>query len=203
MNIAILGATGTFGSALANNLLQQTEHHLILISRRAQNIYQNDERITAINIDATNDEELEEALQGANIVYCAISGRQLPLVAKNLVHIMPKLHISRLLFMGAIGIYNEIPVDMDGDDNLDNEPEQIPNRQAVDIIEASSLNYTILRPGYLRDGSMDDYVLTGKGEQAKGYISTIPSVIAFATKLINDETLYSRQSIGITKNMTK
>ena len=105
--------------------------------------------------------------------------------------------------MGAIGIYNEIPVDMDGDDNLDNEPEQIPNRQAVDIVEASSLNYTILRPGYLRDGSIDDYVLTSKGEQAKGYITTIPSVIAFAEKLINDETLYSRQSIGITKNMTK
>lgn len=36
--------------------------------------------------------------------------------------------------MGATGIYNEIPVDMDDDDNLDNEPAQIPNRKAVDII---------------------------------------------------------------------
>lgn len=32
-------------------------------------------------------------------------------------------------------------------------------------------NYTILRPGYLRDGNEDDCVLTLKGEAAKGYIT--------------------------------
>ena len=29
-----------------------------------------------------------------------------------------------------------------------------------DIAEESNLNYTILCPGYLRDGNADDYVLT-------------------------------------------
>lgn len=201
MNIAIIGATGTFGTALTKSLLQDTDYHLTLISRHAKHIYQNSDRVTAVNADAANAEQLKTALQGAEIVYCAVSGEQLPAVAENLVKIMPELHISRLLFMGAVGIYNEIPTEMDGEDNLDNEPEQIPNRRAADIVEASGLNYTVLRPGYLRNGSSDDYVLTVKGEPAKGYISTIASVVAFAEKLMEDETLYSRESVSITKDM--
>ena len=42
---------------------------------------------------------------------------------------------------------DEIADEIDGDDNLDNEPAQIPNRKATDVVEASSLNYTVLRPG--------------------------------------------------------
>lgn len=105
--------------------------------------------------------------------------------------------------MGAVGIYNEIPADIDDDDNLDNEPAQEPNRKAVDIIETSDLNYTVLRPGYLRDGSADDYVITLKGEPAKGYTSTISSVIELVKKLIADEKIYSRQSVSITRDFTK
>ncbi|MGN0265473.1 MAG: NAD(P)H-binding protein [Lachnospiraceae bacterium] len=203
MNIAILGATGLFGGALVKSLLEDTDYNLTLIARHAKDEYQDNERISVINVDATNIDELENALTGTDLVYCAISGENLPLIAINLVEIMPKLGISRLLFMGAVGIYNEIPLDMDDDDNLDNEPAQVPNRKAADIVEASNLNYTVLRPGYLRVGNADDYVLTMKGEPAKGYISTTPSVIEFVKKLIADEKLYSRESVSITKDMEK
>ena len=109
--------------------------------------------------------------------------------------------LRRLIFMGAVGIYNEIPVDMDDEDNVRNNPDQIPNRKAADIVENSGLDYTILRPGYLQDGDRDDYVLTFKGEQAKGYVSTIPSVVELAVSLIHDDTLHVRQSVSITRNM--
>lgn len=202
MNIAILGATGTFGKALVEDLLQNTDYQLTLIARHAKEVYQNSDRIISINTDATNVVDLKAALRNIDAIYCAVSGEQLPLVAKNLVQIMPALDITRLIFMGAVGIYNEIPVAMDGDDNVDNEPAQVPNRKAVDVIEASDLNYTVLRPGYLIEGEADDYVLTFKGEAAKGYKSTIPSVVALAEKLLANNTLYSRMSVSITKDMT-
>ena len=41
-----------------------------------------------------------------------------------------------------------------------------------------------------------------KGEIATGYESTIPAVINIAIKLIDDNSLYSRHSIGITKKHT-
>ncbi len=198
MKVLILGATGIFGNALVKKLEQETDYELTLLSRHASKVYGNGPH-RVINGSATDYSVLSEAVKGQDVVYCAISGDELPDVAKCLVKAMPVK--GRLLFMGAVGIYNEIPVEIDGDDNLDNEPAQVPNRLAVDVIEASELNYTVLRPGYLREGDVDDYVITMKGEAAKGYISTIPSVIKLAMKLMEDKTLYSRQSVSITKDM--
>lgn len=201
MKILILGATGTFGMALTEKLLVETEHQLTLFSRHAENKYQNNKRVKAVNGNATNIEDLKKVLPEQEVVYSAISGNELPIVAENLRVLLPEFNIKRLLFMSAVGIYNEIPDNLDSEDNLDNEPAQIPNRKAADIIENSDLNYTILRPGYLREGSPNDYVLTVKGQSAKGYISTIPSVVKFAIKLIEDDRLYLRKSVSITKNM--
>ena len=106
--------------------------------------------------------------------------------------------VKRLIFMGAVGIYNEIPDEIDGEDNPDNEPAQIPNRKAVDVVEASELNYTVLRPGYLGEGSEEDFVITVKGESAKGYTAPISVLVKFAVRLILNEQLYSRESVSIT-----
>lgn len=138
-----------------------------------------------------------------DVIYLAISGNQLPKIAENLVTTMNKEEIDRLIFMGAIGIYNEIPDDIGGKDNVDNNPSQVPNMEVVNIIEQSNLNYTILRPGYLRDGEVDDFVLTKKGQLAKGLITTISSLVSIAEDMMNDDSLYSRESISITKEATK
>ena len=201
MNVVILGATGTFGTQLTQKLLLDTNYQLTLVSRSARSVYEDNERVTVINADVTDLDNLRVVLENQDIVYCAISGEQLPVVAKNLVDAMNDSK-ARLIFMGAIGIYNEIPYAMDGQDNVENNPDQICNRDAVEVIENSSLNYTIFRPGYLRDGDADDYVITKKGELAKGYITTIPSVIKIALDIMSNNKLYLHESIGITKNMT-
>lgn len=201
-HILILGATGTFGTALVKEL-QDTENHLTLFSRHAKSIYSDTSQVTVVDGDALSLIDLKNVMAGIDVVYCAISGEMLPQIAKNLVSVMGSTGISRLLFMGAVGIYNEIPAEIDGEDNLDNEPEQIPNREAVDIIESSNLNYTILRPGYLREGEKDDYVLTVKGEPAKGYITTISSLVEFAIRLIQDEKIFVKENISITKDAKK
>lgn len=199
-NILLLGATGTAGSALTKKLLTDTDCHLTLFARHAKDMYSDTERITVINGNANNIKELKAAVQGQDVVYCAISGDALPQIAENIVSTMEEIGVKRLIFMGAVGIYNEIPDEIDGEDNLDNEPAQIPNRKAVDMVEASNLNYTILRPGYLRNGNEDDFVLTVKGEAAKGYITPIPALVKFAMQLIMNDTLYSRESVSITRD---
>ena len=197
--VLILGATGLFGKELVKKLHGDNKYEIVAFSRHAKDFYCGDERLTAINGDATNEQDLTVAMYSVNVVYCAVSGEDLPKVADNLVNVMAKQNIPRLIFMGAVGIYNEIPVELDDDDNVRNNPEQNPNLKAVETIENSGLNYTIIRPGYLQQGDENDYVLTLKGEQAKGYISSISSVVNFAEKLIADDTLYSCQSVAITK----
>ena len=137
-------------------------------------------------------------MESQDLVFCAVSGVDLPVIARNLSEINPK----RLIFMTVVGVYNELAEDNGGEYNVDNEPEQIPNRNAVAIIENSDLDYTILRCGYLIHGKEDEYVITKKGETPKGYISTIESVKKIAADIIADPELYSKESISITKDMS-
>ncbi len=202
-NVLLLGATGTAGSALTRKLLADTDCHLTLFSRHAGEVYANTGRITAVSGDAADPAALKAVLPGQDVVYCAISGDALPGITENIVAAMEETGVKRLIFMGAVGIYNEIPEEIDGEDNLDNEPAQIPNRKAVDLVEASGLNYTVLRPGYLGEGREDDFVLTRKGEPARGYTTSIPALVQFAQQLILDDTLWSRESISITREGKK
>ncbi len=197
MNIAILGATGKFGREIVAKLLTNPNYSLTAISKTARNIYEDSHRVKAISIDATNRKDLKNALEGQDIVYCAVSGVDLPIIARNLAEINPK----RLIFMTVVGVYNELAEDNGSEYNVDNEPEQIPNRNAVAIIENSDLDYTILRCGYLIHGKEDEYVITKKGETPKGYISTIESVKKIAADIIANHELYSKESISITKDM--
>lgn len=198
-NVLLLGATGTAGSALTQKLLSETDCHLTLFARHAREMYTDTDRVSAIDGDAETVEALKAAMPGQDVVYCAISGDALPQIAENIIAAMTESGVKRLIFMGAVGIYNEIPDEIDGDDNLDNEPAQIPNRKAVDVVEASGLNYTVLRPGYLGEGDADDFVLTMKGEAAKGYTTPIPALVKFAVQLIENDALYARESISITQ----
>ncbi len=202
-NILLLGATGTAGNAITKKLLSDTDYHVTLFARHARDVFFDSPRTTVINGDAENIEDLKTAMREQDVVYCAISGEALPKIAENIVAVMSECDTKRLIFMGAVGIYNEIPEEMDGEDNLNNEPAQLPNRQAVDIVEASDLNYTIIRPGYLKEGEENDFVLSVKGQPAKGYITTIPSLIKLAVQLISDEKLYVRESVSITREAAK
>lgn len=201
-HILLLGATGTAGSAITEKLLSDTDYHITLFARHAGDKFSDSPRTTVVNGNAENMEDLKKAMQGQDVVYCAISGEALPQIAENIVAAMGACGVKRLIFMGAVGIYNEIPEEIDGDDNLDNEPAQLPNRQAVDIVEASGLDYTILRPGYLREGDESDFVLSLKGESAKGYITSIPSLAKLTVQLISDDALYVRESVSITREWT-
>lgn len=198
MNIAILGATGKFGRPFTAKLLAKPEYHLTLLSKSAGNSYEDSYRITAVNIDATNIKDLKKVLNNQDVVFCAVSGVDQPAIARNLVEIKPK----RLIYMTVVGIYNELAEDNGGEYNVENEPEQIPNRNAVSLIEESNLDYTILRCGYLIYGKEDDYVITKKGETPKGYVSTSKSVEKIALDIIENPELYLRKSISITRDMS-
>lgn len=198
MNIAIIGATGKFGIPFTAKLLSIPNYQLTLISKSAGNIYEDSHRVVARSIDATNEKELKKLLENQDIVYCAVSGENQSVIARNLV----ELNVKRLIYMTVVGIYNELPKDNGDEYNLENETEQIPNRNAADIIEQSDLDYTILRSGYIIFEDDDECVITHKGEEAKGYISTYKSIEKVALEIIENPKLYSRESISVTRDMS-
>ena len=197
----ILGASGMLGQALVKKIHSQSP--LVLASRHAKEHFSESADCRVVNCDATDAESLRVAMEDCDTVFCAVSGEDLPKVAKNVISEMERNGISRLVFMGAVGIYNEIPVELDDEDNVRNNAEQIPNRDAVEVVEASQLNYTVIRPGYLKtEGDASDFVLTFKGETAKGYETTLGSVVNLIVRLLDSPDLYSRESVSITRDMT-
>lgn len=152
-NILIIGATGSIGQATRNYLMQNTDDQLTLMARhtsRLSNLDATREHVIAGSVtDATT---LQQALAGQDVVFAPLSG-DLPRMAQALVTGMSQAGVERLLFISLMGIYNEIPASVGASGNLDDNPVLAPYRRAADIIEASNLNYTVIRPCWFDNGN--------------------------------------------------
>lgn len=194
--ILIIGATGNFGLEIRKYLLENTDYYLTLISRHAERLVVDKNRERAVNVDATNLEALKNVMAGQDIVFSACYTDNLADIAGTTVEAMRQTGVQRILFTAAMGIYNEIPDDIDPADNVDNCPAQVPNRDGALIVENSELNYTILRPGYFQKGT-GPYKVTRKGEPVTGYHTAYNSIIEVAARLMEHHTGISRESIAV------
>lgn len=190
--VLIIGATGTVGSAVRQTLLNETDDTLTLFARSAKRLQAGD-RETVISGDVMNDADLDRAMQGQDVVFAALSG-SLGRFAKQIVAAMDRNGVSRLLFISSMGIYNEVPAGMG--DNLAASPVLRPYREAADVIEASDLNYTVIRPGWFTSGPVN-YEVTEKGQPFGGHNVSVSSIADLVKRLSADPNLYSKNSVGI------
>ncbi|TSO26393.1 NAD(P)H-binding protein [Lactobacillus sp. LL6] len=194
-NILIIGATGTLGKAATQAILENTNDYLTLFSRSANRINIADSnREKVIAGDVTNQADLDKALKGQDAVFVALSGN-LGHFAKSIVEAMDRNNVKRLIFITSMGIYNEIPANVGASGNLRSNPVLQTYRDAADIVEASDLDYTIVRPGWFTSGPIN-YEITRKGEPFGGHDVSVASIADLVQKLV-DDNLYARESIGI------
>ena len=197
-NVLIIGATGTLGTAVTQNVLNKTDDHLTLFARSENRInVQDDNRETVISGNVMNDADLDKALKGQDAVFVALSGN-LGAFAKKIVAAMDRNNVSRLVFISSMGIYNEIPASVGASGNLNSNPILRTYREAADVIEASDLDYTVVRPGWFMGGPVD-YEITHKGEPFGGHDVSVASIADYVTKLVDDDQLDVHDSVGINK----
>lgn len=195
-NVLIIGATGTLGSAARQAILGGTDDKLTLFARSANRIRINDDsREKVISGNVMNDADLDKAMAGKDAVFAALSGN-LGAYAEKIVAAMDCNHVSRLVFITSMGIYDEIPASVGASGNLSSNPVLQTYRDAADVIEASDLNYTIIRPGWFTGGPVN-YEVTRKGEPFGGHDVSVSSIADIVMKLVDDDTLYSKDSIGV------
>lgn len=197
-NVLIIGATGSIGRVVAPELLKNTDANLTLASRRPQAIPVTDaSREKTIQLDVTNDDQLKTALQGIDVVFASLAGA-MDSYAKHLVKVMDETGVKRLIFITTMGIYQEIPA------WLGESPEPYSNyilrsyRLAADAIEASDLDYTILRPGWLDNGPAN-YELTKKGEPFGGHDVSRFAIANVVAKIVKDPSFGNHESFGINR----
>ena len=187
-NVLILGASGNIASKVIDLLMKNDDIRLNLFlrnPRRLRNRVNDSCRI--VEGDVLNLNGLREALMGIDIVYANLAG-DLEQMAKNIVMVMDEKKVKRLIFISSIGIYDE-PV----------RPVLIPYRKAADVIEASDLDYTILRPTWFTNADEVNYELTRKSELEKGSVISQKSLATFIVKVIDSPENYIRENLGIDK----
>lgn len=192
--VLIIGATGTIGSAVRETLLRETDDQLTLFARQTGRLTASD-RETVVAGNVMQDADLDQAIQGQDAVFVALSGN-LGQFAQKIVAAMDRQQVSRLLFITSMGIYDEIPASVGRSGNLSHNPVLQTYRNAADVVEGSDLNYTVIRPGWFTNGPVD-YEVTRKGEPFGGHDVSIASIADMVWQLTEDENLYSHDSIGL------
>jgi uncharacterized protein YbjT (DUF2867 family) len=202
-NILILGAGGQIARHAIDLLLKNKNNNLTLFLRKAKGLVKGyGSKALVIEGDVMDLKKLKEALKGQHVVYANLAGN-LDKQAKNIVKAMQESGVKRLIFITSLGIYDEVP----GAFGKWNKKEigdmtRSPYRKAADIIEASDLDYTILRPAWLSDEGEIDYETTQKNESFKGTEVSRKSVAALVVKLIDNPKLEIRKNIGVNKPNT-
>lgn len=130
-------------------------------------------------------------MAGQDVVYANLAGN-LEKMAKNIVEAMNASSVKRLIFINSMGIYDEVPGEKYG--SILN-----PYRKSAQVIEASNLDYTILRPAWFTNKNEIDYETTQKGELFKGSEVSRKSVADLIVKLAVTPGLEVRSSLGVNK----
>jgi uncharacterized protein YbjT (DUF2867 family) len=196
--ILILGANGEIARFAINLFLKSTGAELTLYARNIARLRDVEleapaNRLHLIEGDVLDLKNLEATIEGHDLVYANLDG-QLEQQAKNIVTAMNKTNVKRLIFVSSMGIYNEVPGETAG-------AVLNPYRKSAEIIEASNLDYTIIRPAWLNNNKEIDYGTTQKGESFKNsakYVSRA-SVADLIVKIAMTPDLEIRRSLGVHK----
>lgn len=192
LKVLILGANGQLARNTTRVFLRDTDAQLTLYLRRAGRLGNPDpSRVRVVEGDVLNLPALTAAMQGQDVVYANLAG-DMKRQAECIVQAMHAAGIMRLIFITSMGIYGEVP----GERYravLD------PYRDSARVIEASDLDYTLLRPSWFTNDEAVDYQLTHKGEPFRGHDVSLNSLSDLIVKLARTPGLESRSSLGVSR----
>ena len=206
--VLILGATGHIAHFAIEALIDQSDYQLVLFTRHPQHLPEYDQsRISVIQGNTLNQGDLDEAMKGVDMVYANLANPEIKQQAQNIVTSMDKNGVKTLVWISTLGIYNEVPGkfgewnnNMLGFGKADGY--LTTYRAAADVIEASDLNYTIVRPAWLTNKDEVDYETTDKGQDFKGTEVSRKSIGNFVARVLENPAPFAKRSIGVNKPHT-
>ena len=141
---------------------------------------------------------LQTAMAGQDIVYASLAG-EVDQQTKAIIAAMHQTGVKRLISINAIGIYDEVPGKF-GDWNrrvlVDDLP---PFRRAADAIEASGLDYAILRPTWLTDEDDQSYETTTRHQPFTGTEVARKAVARLVADLVETGGPLGNVNLGVAK----
>jgi uncharacterized protein YbjT (DUF2867 family) len=188
--VLILGANGQLARHTTGVFLRTTQAALTLYLRRPSRLQNPDpKRVRIVEGDVLDTVALTAAMKDQDVVYANLAGDMKP-QADAIIKAMHASGLKRLIFISSMGIYGEVPGERYRG-VLD------PYRDSAATIEASDLDYTILRPGWFTQEPGVACHITQKGEPFRGHDVSMDALSALIVKLCTTPGLQVRQSLGV------
>jgi uncharacterized protein YbjT (DUF2867 family) len=198
--VLILGASGQIARWVIRMLADAKDLELTLFlrhKRKLQGAVPSNAHVIVGNV--LDDKKLTAAMTGQKIVYANLTGEDIDQQAEHVIAAMQAARVKRLIFITSLGIYDEVPGKFGAWNQRQIGAYLPPFRRAADAIEASGLDYTVLRPAWLQDEDEVAYETTEKGEMFKGTEVSRKSVADLIVKIIRSPTLHSKRNLGVDK----
>lgn len=199
--VMIIGAHGGTAQLLTQRLLTETDDHLVLFLRNAERLHQyaQNPRVTLVEGNVLDAQQLAAAMQLADIVYSNVGGTDLADQTRSILTAMAQTGKNRLIFMSALGAHHEVPGKF-GEWNEQAIAAFLPGfRESAQLLAESTVDYTEMRPAWLTDQPEVAYEETTLDQPFQGTEVSRASVADFAFKVLQDPTQYQRASIGLDK----
>ncbi|MGI0115339.1 NAD(P)-dependent oxidoreductase [Zooshikella sp. RANM57] len=211
MKVAVLGASGWVGSHIVKEA-KQRGHEVIALIRDPSKTNFTDVEVHPLNVTSLDDNSLEKALNGVNVLISAIGGRAagnheiVASTAVKLLTTLPKIGVERLLWVGGAGSLEVAPgTPLVSTPNFPDayKAEAIAQSEALDVFRnsASSLNWTFISPAAeLFPGDKEAPYRIGSDAllvdtQGNSRISVSDYAVAMIDEL--EAGKYPRQRIGV------
>lgn len=197
--VLILGAGGQIARSVVAGLAGDSAIAMTLFLRHPRRLAEKPTNAHTVQGDVLDRNALDKAMAGQHIVYANLTGSDIDDQARTVIAAMQGAGVQRLVFVTSLGIYDEVPGTF-GRWNRQMIGEALkPFRRVADAIEASGLDYTILRPAWLQDEDEIDYETTEKGQPFKGTEVSRRSVADLILTILRSPERHSRANLGVNK----
>lgn len=159
---------------------------------------------TVITGDVFDTDQLTAAMKGQDIVYSNLGPQPMAKMAKAVIAAAEKAGVQRLIWVATVGIYREEPAEhvaeVEAIYGAADDPTSYfgDERVGADLIEASSLTSTIIRPNTLTNGTaVEEVVVNGRHDTVSGQPIARRTVAHFISELVLNDDQYENESIAI------
>ncbi|WP_407889030.1 NAD(P)H-binding protein [Levilactobacillus sp. N40-8-2] len=199
--VMIIGANGAMARILTARLLAETSATLVLYLRNAARLsqYADNARVTVVDGDVSDTAKLAATMADVDIVYSNVGGAALDQQTQSIVTAMKQAEKQRFIYISSLGAYDEVPGKFGEWNNQMIGAYMGTYRKMGELVAASGLTYTEIRPAWLTDNDEVTYEVTTLAEGFKGTEVSRQSVADFAFKVIQDPSTYQNVSVGLDK----
>ena len=207
MKTIVFGATGTIGALAVKNLLNEG-HQVTAFARKPEKLAISHPQLTLVSGDALNEKDVARAIEGHDAVIVTLgAGMSRKSMVRsegtmNVIHGMQKHGVSRLICQSTLGAHESW-------DNLNFFWKRImfgallrpvfkDHELQEQLVRASGLDWTIVRPGAFADGPATGAYKEAFGPSERNLSLKIAraDIAAFLARQLKD-LRYARRAVAI------